>query len=119
MTGNKRERKGFLGRPPTVLLNALTSIQADHERKDSKVPSLLQEMLKKNPKWARDLSKILAMFTKASTTTAPSKLRATISPARTVRAVTRLVRFNAILGTLLTLISTSPEEGLYRPGRIR
>ncbi|KAL4947073.1 purine and uridine phosphorylase [Aspergillus filifer] len=35
-TGNKYERKGFLGRPPTVLLNALASIQAYHERKDSK-----------------------------------------------------------------------------------
>ncbi|KAL4789115.1 Pfs, NACHT and ankyrin domain protein [Aspergillus venezuelensis] len=49
-TGNKHERKGFLGRPPTVLLNALASIQAYHERKDSKVPSFLQEMLEKNPK---------------------------------------------------------------------
>jgi nucleoside phosphorylase len=48
--GDKRERKGFLGRPPTVLLNALAGIQADHERKDSKVPSFLQEMLEKNPK---------------------------------------------------------------------
>jgi len=44
------ERNGFLGRPPTVLLNALTSIQADHERKDSKVPCFLQEMLERNPK---------------------------------------------------------------------
>jgi hypothetical protein len=25
-SGDKRERKGFLGRPPTVLLNALASI---------------------------------------------------------------------------------------------
>jgi nucleoside phosphorylase len=49
-SGDKRERKGFLGRPPTVLLNALASIQAYHERKDSKVPSFLQEMLEKNPK---------------------------------------------------------------------
>jgi hypothetical protein len=29
--GNKRERKGFLGRPLTVLLNTLASIQVDHE----------------------------------------------------------------------------------------
>ncbi|KAL4970914.1 uncharacterized protein BDV14DRAFT_162281 [Aspergillus stella-maris] len=49
-TGNKHELKGFLGRPPTVLLNALSSIRAYHERKDSKVPSFLQEMLEKNPK---------------------------------------------------------------------
>ncbi|KAH2797205.1 hypothetical protein KXV23_004681, partial [Aspergillus fumigatus] len=48
--GDKRELKGFLGRPPTVLLNALTGIQANHERKDSKVSCFLQEMLEKNPK---------------------------------------------------------------------
>jgi hypothetical protein len=49
-SGDKRERKGFLGRPSTVLLNALASIQAYHERKDSKVPCFMQEMLEKNPK---------------------------------------------------------------------
>ncbi|KAL2818954.1 Pfs, NACHT and ankyrin domain protein [Aspergillus granulosus] len=47
------ERKGFLGRPPTVLLKALSSIQADHERKDSKVPRFLKEMLEKNPKMGK------------------------------------------------------------------
>ncbi|KAH7201175.1 ankyrin repeat-containing domain protein [Fusarium oxysporum] len=52
-SGNRRERKGFLGRPPTVLLNALASIQADHERKDSKIPSFLQQMLEKNPKMGK------------------------------------------------------------------
>ena len=36
--GDKHERTGFIGRPPTVLLKALSSIQAYHERKDSKVP---------------------------------------------------------------------------------
>jgi nucleoside phosphorylase len=51
--GDKRERTGFLGRPPTVLLNALSSIQAYHERKDSKVPVFLQEMLEKNPKMGK------------------------------------------------------------------
>ncbi|KAJ6101890.1 Pfs NACHT and ankyrin domain-containing protein [Penicillium sp. IBT 16267x] len=50
---DKCERTGFLGRPPTVLLNALTSIQADHERKDSKVTCFLQEMLEKNPKMGK------------------------------------------------------------------
>jgi hypothetical protein len=49
-SGDKRERKRFLGRPPTVLLNALGSIQAYHERKDSKVSCFPQEMLEKNPK---------------------------------------------------------------------
>lgn len=48
-SGDRRERKGFLGRPPTVLLNALTSIQARHERQASKVPHFLQEMLEKYP----------------------------------------------------------------------
>ncbi|KID95704.1 Pfs, NACHT and Ankyrin domain protein, partial [Metarhizium majus ARSEF 297] len=52
-SGDKRQRKGFLGRPPTVLLNALASIQADHERKDPKVPFNLQEMLDKNPKMGK------------------------------------------------------------------
>lgn len=51
--GNKRERKGFLGRPPTVLLNALTNIQARHKRVDSKVLDFIQEMLKKNPKMGK------------------------------------------------------------------
>jgi nucleoside phosphorylase len=50
---DKRERKGFLGRPPMVLLNALGSIQADHERKDSRVSFFVQEMLKKNPKMGK------------------------------------------------------------------
>jgi nucleoside phosphorylase len=52
-SGEKRERKGFLGRPPTVLLNALSSIQADHERKDSKIHCFLQMMLEKNPKMGK------------------------------------------------------------------
>ncbi|EGY15108.1 pfs domain-containing protein [Verticillium dahliae VdLs.17] len=37
----KRERKGFLGRPPIVLLNAFSRIQANHERKDFKAPYYL------------------------------------------------------------------------------
>lgn len=51
--GDRRERKGFLGRPPTVFLNALASIQANHERKDSKVPCFLQQMLEMNPKMGK------------------------------------------------------------------
>ncbi|CAG7990738.1 unnamed protein product [Penicillium salamii] len=50
---DKRERKGFLGRPPTVLLNALTSIQASHEQKDSDIPSFLRVMLEKYPKMGK------------------------------------------------------------------
>ncbi|OAQ60894.1 Pfs, NACHT and ankyrin domain-containing protein [Pochonia chlamydosporia 170] len=52
-SGDKRERKGFLGRPPTVLLNAIVKIQGVHERKDSKVPSFIQEMLEKHPKMGK------------------------------------------------------------------
>lgn len=52
-SGDKRERKGFLGRPPTVLLNALAKIQAVHERKGPEVPQLLQQMLEKNPKMGK------------------------------------------------------------------
>ncbi|KAK2593842.1 hypothetical protein QQS21_008457 [Conoideocrella luteorostrata] len=52
-SSDRHERKGFLGRPPTVLLNALTSIQADHELNDSKVPCFLQQMLEKNPKMGK------------------------------------------------------------------
>ncbi|CEJ82926.1 Putative Pfs, NACHT and Ankyrin domain protein [[Torrubiella] hemipterigena] len=52
-SGDKRERKGFLGRPPTVLLNALTKIQAAHERSDSKVPTFLHEMFEKYPKMGK------------------------------------------------------------------
>jgi nucleoside phosphorylase len=56
-SGGKCERKGFLGRPPAVLLNALTSIQARHERKDSDVPYLLQVMLESNPKMGKRTKK--------------------------------------------------------------
>ncbi|KAJ5117910.1 Pfs NACHT and Ankyrin domain protein [Penicillium atrosanguineum] len=61
-SGDKRERKGFLGRPPTVLLNALTSIQADHERKDSKVTYFLQKMLEENPKMGKKSKKSPGYF---------------------------------------------------------
>ncbi|KAK0721573.1 Pfs, NACHT and ankyrin domain protein [Lasiosphaeria miniovina] len=56
-SGDKREREGFLGRPPTVLLNALASIHASHERKNSKVPDFLREMLDKNPKMGKGSKK--------------------------------------------------------------
>ena len=55
--GDKRKVMGFLGRPPTVLLNALARIQSDHERKDSKVPQLVREMLEKNPKMGKQSKK--------------------------------------------------------------
>ncbi|KAL9564102.1 hypothetical protein ACKAV7_011752 [Fusarium commune] len=43
------ERKGSLGKPPPVLLNALAGLQAEHEIALSKIPDLLQAMLKANP----------------------------------------------------------------------
>ncbi|KAH7205008.1 hypothetical protein BKA60DRAFT_498276, partial [Fusarium oxysporum] len=47
------ERKGSLNKPPPVLLHALASLQAEHELAPSKVPDLLQAMLKANPGMAR------------------------------------------------------------------
>ena len=52
-SGDKRERKGFLRPPPTVLLNALASIQAHHEQEDSKVPYFLQQLLERKPKMGK------------------------------------------------------------------
>jgi hypothetical protein len=54
-SGDKHERKGFLERPPTVLLNALASIQAEHEGSDPKIPCFLQEMLEKNPEDGQEI----------------------------------------------------------------
>ncbi|KAL8329143.1 hypothetical protein RB597_004737 [Gaeumannomyces tritici] len=51
--GDARQRKGFLLPPPTVLLKALASVQAYHERKPSRVPEILQEMLEENPIMAK------------------------------------------------------------------
>ena len=43
------ERKGSLNKPPLVLLNALATLQAEHEITASRVPDLLQAMLATNP----------------------------------------------------------------------
>jgi nucleoside phosphorylase len=55
--GDNFRRKGFLGRPPTVLLNALASIQSEHERKDAKIPVFLEDMLERYPKMAKATKK--------------------------------------------------------------
>ncbi|KAG7414192.1 Vegetative incompatibility protein HET-E-1 [Fusarium oxysporum f. sp. rapae] len=47
------ERKGSLDKPPSVLLHALASLQAEHEIGPSKVPDLLQAMLEANPGMTR------------------------------------------------------------------
>ncbi len=52
-TGGKLETKGFLNMPPQALLTALVNLQAQHERKPSKVPEFLKEMLRNNPKMAK------------------------------------------------------------------
>lgn len=44
------ERKGALDKPPLVLLNALTSLQAQHEITSSKIPDHLETMWTVNPK---------------------------------------------------------------------
>lgn len=47
-------RKGFLNAPPSVLLHALSSLQAEHEMRDSRVPQYLSEMLQRYPKMAKN-----------------------------------------------------------------
>jgi nucleoside phosphorylase len=47
--GEQYERKGFLKSPPTMLLGALSTLQAEHDLEDSKVPSILADMVKKHP----------------------------------------------------------------------
>ena len=56
-TNGGYQRKGSLAKPPTVLLNALASIQAEHERRDSKVPEFLVKMLEENPKMGKKTKK--------------------------------------------------------------
>ena len=43
------ERKGFLKPPPTILLAAISTLQAEHDLEDSKVPGILVDMVKKHP----------------------------------------------------------------------
>ncbi|KAJ5725315.1 uncharacterized protein N7483_006672 [Penicillium malachiteum] len=47
------ERKGYLDKPPMVLLNVLTRLRARHEISPSKIPALLQAMLEANPRIRR------------------------------------------------------------------
>ena len=44
------ERKGFLKSPPTLLLSALSTLQAEHELNDSTVPEILEDMVTTYPK---------------------------------------------------------------------
>lgn len=49
-TDGQWERKGMLNRPPTILLTALQSLQAEHKLEDSQIPTYLADMLQRRPK---------------------------------------------------------------------
>lgn len=50
---DKWERVGSLDKPPQVLLNALTNLQAEHEMSPSRVPEFLKQMWVKFPMMAK------------------------------------------------------------------
>ena len=52
----KFTRSGSLNKPPLVLLNAVASLQADHELEESKIPRYLQETFVKYTKLQADYS---------------------------------------------------------------
>ncbi|KAL0255181.1 hypothetical protein SLS55_009711 [Diplodia seriata] len=47
------ERVGCLSAPPEVLLKGVTTLQAKHEMEDSRVPEILEEMVRRYPKMAQ------------------------------------------------------------------
>ena len=49
----KFERKGFLRPPPTLLLTALATLQSQHDLDDSKLPTLLSQMIQRHPNLAK------------------------------------------------------------------
>ena len=52
-TEGRFERIGSLNMPPEALLKALAKLQAQHELEPSKVPEILEEMLRNNPHMAK------------------------------------------------------------------
>jgi nucleoside phosphorylase len=52
-TGNHRESRAFLNRPPEVLLKALATLQAKHEMEPSRVPEYLAQMARDKPKMVK------------------------------------------------------------------
>ncbi|KAL2143821.1 hypothetical protein VTI28DRAFT_9962 [Corynascus sepedonium] len=52
-SGGERERKDFLNMPSPVLLHALGNLQAEHRITGSKIPTLLEDMLKAYPRMAK------------------------------------------------------------------
>ncbi|KAI9802878.1 MAG: hypothetical protein M1833_001477 [Piccolia ochrophora] len=55
--GGKFERTGSLDKPPTVLLNALSAMQAESMVQDSQLGNLLNESLRKTPKMLANFSR--------------------------------------------------------------
>jgi nucleoside phosphorylase len=60
------ERKGSLNKPPPILLNALSNLQAQHEIKLSIVPDLLQAMWAANPHMTKTRNKLSAFVYQGS-----------------------------------------------------
>ncbi|KAH8797815.1 Pfs, NACHT and ankyrin domain protein [Xylogone sp. PMI_703] len=52
-SGNQRESRAFLNRPPEVLLKALANLQAQHELEGSKVLEYLEEATRRYPRLAK------------------------------------------------------------------
>ncbi|KAF7510973.1 hypothetical protein GJ744_005519 [Endocarpon pusillum] len=50
------QRTGSLNSPPTILLTALSRLQADHENSGNKIPLFLTEMVERYPKMEREYS---------------------------------------------------------------
>jgi hypothetical protein len=51
--GRGFERKGIFNMPPEALLKALAKLQAEHEMGPSKIPELLQAMIKRKPQMGK------------------------------------------------------------------
>ncbi|OOQ87883.1 hypothetical protein PEBR_15031 [Penicillium brasilianum] len=50
VTGGRFERTGILNKPPSVLLTAVSRLQAEHELRPSRVPALLLDAVARNPR---------------------------------------------------------------------
>ncbi|KAM0559874.1 hypothetical protein ACHAPJ_003822 [Fusarium lateritium] len=54
--GQELERKGALNRPPIVLLNALSRLQAENELEESQMTTTIKNMIQKYPKMKKQFS---------------------------------------------------------------
>ena len=57
-SGGERERRDFLNMPPQVLLHALARLQAEHLVAGSKLPALLKDMCRVNPRMANSTKSV-------------------------------------------------------------